>query len=256
VSGQDATGVRLMYEHEAACEMETARSAPTIAAVLRDSADCIIESTHALEGLENLEDDEQAILTQIVLGTRTARVFVALALTGQYESALAVARTLIEDGIACAYLAEHRDEAAKWRHGQIELRYGDMAAAVMEAHAQRDDEETPGEGAGWRRLGLVLRQVRRMLDDMSHANPARIPFVLTEHGYQLYPFFDRDALRACAWFGLAGLLQMLFFTRKWLRDYSKAVPACNSDDLRTRIKAVLDELETREAPAAASEPQV
>jgi hypothetical protein len=78
---------------------------------------------------------------------------------------------------------------------------------------------------------------------MSHANPARIKFVLTERGYQLYPFFDREALSVTTWYGLAGLLQMLFFSRKWLRDHDKTVPPSNSDELRARISAVMDDLE-------------
>lgn len=81
---------------------------------------------------------------------------------------------------------------------------------------------------------------------MSHANPARIAFVLKAHGYELYPFFDRDALRATTWFGLLGLFQMLLFTRKRLREYGQGVPPCNSDALRDRMVTVLDELHASE----------
>lgn len=240
---KEATGVALMREHEVACERETRENEPAIAAVLQDAVDCIVESAHAFEGLNDLEDEEQAILTQIILGARTARVFVGLTLTGQYESALAVARTLIEDGIACAYLAEHPDHAAKWRRREIDLKYGDMAKAVINAHAKRDEEQTPGEGDAWRRGGEVLREIRKVLDDLSHANPARISFVLTERGYELYPFFDRGSLRATTWTGLLGLFQMLFFTRMRLGHYGKTIPACNSDALRDRMVAVLEQLQ-------------
>src|SRR5207247_10655699 len=67
----------------------------------------------------DLEADEQAVLTQTALGARSARIFVGLALTGHYESAMAVARTLVEDGIACAYLAEHPEKAARWLSGDV-----------------------------------------------------------------------------------------------------------------------------------------
>jgi hypothetical protein len=243
-----------MREHEVACERETRENEPVIAAVLRDAVDCIVESAHAFAGLDNLKDEEQAILTQIVLGARTARVFVGLTLTGQYESALAVARTLIEDGIACAYLAEHPEHAARWRRREIELKYGDMANAVIEAHAKRNEEETPGEGDAWRRGGIVLRETRKILDDMSHANPARIAFVLTERGYELYPFFDRESLLATTWTGLLGLFQMLFFTRKTLRDYGKAIPSCNSDALRARMVAVLEQMHQAASDQPGSDP--
>jgi hypothetical protein len=36
---------------------------------------------------------------------------------------------------------------------------------------------------------------------------------------------------------------MLFFSRKWLRDHDKVVPASNSDELRAGISAVMDDLE-------------
>lgn len=249
---KEATGVALMREHEIACERETRENEPVIAAVLQDAVDCIVESAHAFEGLDDLEDDEQAILTQIVLGARSARVFVELTLTGQYESALAVARTLIEDGIACAYLVEHPDHAARWRRREIELKYGDMAKAVIEAHAKRDEEKTPGEGEAWRRGGEVLRHIRKILDDLSHANPARIAFVLTERGYELYPFFDRGSLRATTWTGLLGLFQMLFFTRMRLGHYGKPIPSCNSDALRDRMVALLEQLQESAANPTAS----
>ena len=237
---QASTGVALMREHEAVCERETREQEPQLVVALQEAVDCIIASAHEFDGVQNLTDQEQAVLIQIVLGARTARVFVALALTGQYESALAVARTLIEDGIAAAYLIERPDHAAKWRRGQIDLRYGDMAAAVMEAHERRDEEQAPGEGAAWRRMSDALRETRKMLDDMSHANPARIQFVLKAHGYELYPFFDRDALRSAVWFGVPGLSQMLFLTRKLLDQYGKAVPLCSSDEFRRRLVTVLD----------------
>lgn len=232
-----------MREHEVACERETRHNEPTLTAVLQDAVDCIIESVHALEGLRDLKDEEQAILTQIILGARSARVFVALALTGWYESALAVGRTLIEDGIACAYLAEHLNKAARWSRGEIDLKYGDMAKAVFDAHAKRDEAQSPGEGAAWLAGGEVLRQTRKLLDDMSHANPARITFALTPRGYELYPFFDRDSVRATTWVGLIGLTQMLFFTRKTLRDYGKTIPARNTDELRERMVTLFDELQ-------------
>lgn len=247
----DATGVRLMREHEAACERETSQQEPALSAVLRDVADCIVESAHAFEGLSELTEADQAILIQIVLGARTARVFVGLALSGHYESAMAVARTLIEDGIACAYLMERPDQAVRWRRREIDPKYGDMAKAVIEAHAAREDAEVAGEGESWRRFGEVLRKLRQILDDMSHANPARISFVLTSRGYELYPFFDRDALRATAWFGLLGLAQMLFFTRKRLGHHGKPVPPCSTDALRQRISSVIDDLEATESTSAA-----
>jgi hypothetical protein len=244
----DATGVRLMREHEVACERETREAEPILTATLQDAIDCIIESAHAFDGLENLEDDEQAVLTQIILGARTARVFVALTLTGQYESALAVARTLIEDGIACAYLVEFPEHAARWRRQDIDLKYGDMARRVIDAHAQRGEKDTPGEAAAWRHVGDVLREIRNLLDDVSHANPARINFVVKDHGYELYPFFDRFALRATAWFGLVGLVQMVSFTRKRLDHHGRAVPPSNSDELHDRIAASLVDIERSEDP--------
>ena len=106
----EAIGVALMREHEVACEQESLATEPRIVAALRESVDCIVQSVQALSGLDDLEADEQAILTQTALGARSARVFVGLALTGHYESAMAVARTLVEDGIACAYLAEHPEK--------------------------------------------------------------------------------------------------------------------------------------------------
>src|SRR5207245_3980947 len=121
-----STGVRTIRQHDAACERETVQSEPRLASVLQDVADCVIESAHAFEGLSDLKDEEQAIFTEIVLGARAARIFLALTLTGQYESALAVARTLIEDGIACAYLIEHPEHAARWRRHEFELQYGEM----------------------------------------------------------------------------------------------------------------------------------
>ena len=136
-----------------------------------------------------------------------------------------------------------------------------MAKAVIEAHAERDEMETRGEGESWRRAGDVLRQARKILDDMSHANPARIAFVLKAQGYELYPFFDRDTLRVTVYFGLLGLFQMLFFTRKRLRDYGKTIPPCNSDALRDRMVALLDDLEASESeprpgPAASEDRSV
>lgn len=250
MAGADPKGVGLMREHELACEQVTLQHEPELTAVLRAAVDCIVESAHAFEGLQDLEDPEQAVLTQVILGTRSARVFLALLVTGHYESAMAVARTLIEDGVACAYLQEHPEHAARWRRREIELKYGDMANAVIDAHAARDEAQTPGEGDAWRHAGEVLRQMRQILDDMSHANPARIAFVLTERGYELYPFFDRITLRTTTWFGLIGLFQMLFFTRTRLRDYAKAIPTCNSDVLRERMVQLLDDLDRTDAPVA------
>lgn len=248
MSTADPTGVRLMREHEVACERETGETEPMLTATLRDAVDCIIESAHAFEGLDNLEDDEQAVLAQIILGARTARVFVGLTLTGQYESALAVARMLIEDGIVCAYLVEFPEHAAKWRRLKIDLKYGEMADKVIEAHARRGEQESPGAAAAWRHAGAVLHAARKSLDVMSHANPARIQFVLKEHGYELYPFLDRGAFRVTTWFGLVGLVQMVSFTRKRLERHGKAVPPCNSDELHDRFAADLDELEKTDDP--------
>lgn len=123
---------------------------------------------------------------------------------------------------------------------------------MIDAHAKRDDAAAPGQGAAWLRVGEILREARTTLDDLSHANPARIKFVLAARGYDLYPIFDRDARMATTWFGLVGLSQMLFFTRKRLDHYGKTVPNCNTDDLHGRIEALLKELDAypSEAPAA------
>jgi hypothetical protein len=135
-----------MREHEVACERDTTREEPTLTAVLREAVDCIVESTHAFRGPQGPRGTRTGGFHTDRPRRSDARVFVALTLTGQYESALAVTRTLIEGGIACAFLMEHPDEAARWRRGEIDLKYGDMASAVIEAHATRDEAKTPGEG--------------------------------------------------------------------------------------------------------------
>lgn len=248
MSGQRSTGVPLMREHEAACERETREREPMLAALLEDASDCIIASAHAFDGLVNLEDDEQAVLTQVLLGARTAGVFLALTLAGQYESALAVTRTLIEDGVACAYLAEFPTDAQRWRRAEFAAQYGDMARKVINAHAERGEDEGPAEAAAWRRIGDVLRATHTRLNDVSHANPARMVFVRKAHGYELYPFFDREIFRAASWFGLVGMAQLVSFPRKRLVLRGKVVPACNSDALHERISAALDEIERTDDP--------
>jgi hypothetical protein len=146
---------------------------------------------------------------------------------------------VIEDGIACAYLAGHPDDAARWIEGKINPQYGDMAAAVMKTSAEKDD---PSEAAGWERADLVLRQMRRILDDMSHANPARFKFVRTAEGYLLYPFFDRDALQLVVYFAGHALVQVMTFARRLLEEYGKDVPKCNAEALRGRWSSALDRI--------------
>lgn len=224
-----------MREHELACEHESVANKPRVTTLLRDVVDCIVESAHALDGLRQVEVSEQAILTQIILGARSARVFLSLALTGHYESAMAVTRMLVEDGIACAYLAENPDKAARWISGTIDPKYGEMAASVIEAHARRDEARNPTEREAWVRADTAMREQRRILDDLSHAHPERLKFVRNTRGYQLYPLFDRDALRLVAYFALTGLSQMLFFTRARLKRHGRVAPNCNIEELETRM---------------------
>jgi hypothetical protein len=247
----ESPGYRLMREHEVACERESAVGEPDLVAVLRDTADCIVASVHALDGLDDLTHAQQAVCAQVILGARSARIFVGLALTGHYESAMAIARMLIDDGVACAYLAGHPKKAALWIEGKISPKYGDMASAVMKTSAEKDD---PSEAAGWQRADTALREMRKILDDMSHANPARFKFVRTAEGYLLYPFFDRDALQLVAYFAGHALVQVLTFARKLLADYGKEVPKCNTEVLRERWTSELDRISAAAAAWAASTP--
>ncbi len=248
----ESKGVKLMREHESACERESVAAEAHLVGVLREAVDCIIETVHALDGLQDIEPADQAVLTELILGARAARVYLSHTLTGHYEAAMAIARTLIEDGVACAYLAEHPDEAARWIDGAIDPKYGDMAADVIETHARREEPSAPAEAEAWRASGNTLRTMRQILDDMSHANPSRFPFVRTARGYQLYPVFDAGALRLAAWFGMLGLFQMLFFGRVRLRYHGRAAPPCNSPELRQRMITALDALQIQGNSVAAS----
>lgn len=245
-------GVQLAREHELACERETSEGEPEIASVLKDVSDCIIETVHAFDRLALPEPVDRAVMKQLVLGARTARIVVALTLTGYYEAAMAAVRMLIEDGIACAYLAERPEEAEKWETGGPTPKYGDMASAVIAVHGARDEMVKPGQREEWRRAGEHLREMRQILDDMSHANPARFPFIFTKRGYQLYPFFDAPSLHIVTYFALLGLVQVLSFTRHWLERYGRTAPPCNTDRTRERMVKIVDRLneEARQAVRA------